>query len=60
MDKLHETKVTGRDVHASEVGSDEMVTEKRGSSRDAEDMRRLGRVQELKVSNTESATGNRG
>lgn len=48
MDKLHETKVTGRDVHASEVGSDEMVTEKRGSSRDAEDMRRLGRVQELK------------
>lgn len=49
MDKIHEPTVTNRDIHVSEAGSDEVVTEKRGSSRDAEDMKRLGRAQELKV-----------
>lgn len=49
MDKTHGPTVTDRDIHVSEVGSDEVVAEKRDTSRDAEDMKRLGRAQELKV-----------
>jgi len=56
MDKLHEATVTGNDVHASETGSEEIVSEKQGTARDAADMRRLGRAQELRVSDPESAS----
>lgn len=50
MDKIHEPTVTDRGIYASEAGTGETISEKRGSTRDAEDMRRLGRVQELRVS----------
>jgi len=50
MEKLREATVTGSNVHDSETAIEEIVHEKQGTARDAEDMKRLGRVQELRVS----------
>ena len=49
MERFHEATIANRAVHVSETRSEEIVTEKPGTARDAEDMRRLGRAQELRV-----------
>lgn len=45
MDKSQMTTVSGHDIEVNE----QLVREKSGISKDAEDMRRLGRMQELRV-----------
>lgn len=47
MDKSLSTAVS---PHDTEVAIEAAVQEKSGTSKDAEDMKRLGRVQELRVS----------